>query len=136
MKFRISRVEPIIRWPEKCVWCGSKPTMKYEDSAKGVIGGGFLYQKYGKVEVEYPVCKRHGLWLSLLQLAYPISIWGMVLGWMIHYSLSLFFGAVFLWNLFLRPISIMKITGHFYTMKIRNEDYAREFALLNSFDPL
>ena len=110
--------------------------MKYEDSGKGIIGSGFLYLTYGKVDLDYPVCKRHGLWLSVLQLAYPISIWGVFWGLMIHYSLSLFFAAVFLWNLFLRPVNIMKITGHFYTMKIRNQDYAREFALLNSFDPL
>ena len=111
--------------------------MRYEDSGKGLIGReGLTTMVYAKVEIEYPVCRKHGLWLSILQIAYPISLCGVVLGLMIHYILSLFFGAVFLWNLRLRLVSIRKVTKHFYTLIIRNEDYAKEFALLNSLDPL
>jgi hypothetical protein len=29
----------------------------------------------------------------------------------------------------------IRVSGDFYTMKIRNEDYAREFALLNNLMP-
>ena len=138
MKFRISSGEPNIRWPERCVWCGAKPAMRYEDSAKGLIGSGIFppSRTYRKVRIDYPVCRKHGLWLSVLRLGYSVSIWGVLFGLMIHYSLSLFFVAVILANLFLIPVRISKISEHFHTLTIRDEDYAREFTLLNSFDPL
>ncbi len=110
--------------------------MKFEDSSTGVIGSDFYHWTRGKVVVDYPTCKRHGLWLSVLQLAYPISIYGMIFAWLIHDSLWLFFSAVYTLNHFLKPVSIKGITKTFYTLKIRNEDYAREFALLNNFDSL
>lgn len=137
MKFRINRAEPMITWPEKCVWCGGKPTLKFEDSGTGFVGSGFYRRTRGKVVVYYPLCKRHGLWLSVLQSVYPISIYAVILSWWIHYSLfCLLLGAIFFWNLFVRPVRIKKITKDFYTLKIRKRDYAREFALLNSLDPL
>ena len=135
MKFKINRAEPI-SWPNKCVWCGGKPTMRYEDSAKGLIGGGLGFLKYAKVTIDYPACRKHGLWLSILQTVYSISLIGVVLGLAIHYTVSIFCGAVFLWNLLLRPINIRKVSQYSYTLVIRNDDYGREFALLNSLDPL
>jgi len=135
MKFRISRAEPI-SWPDKCVWCSGKPTMRYEDSVKGLFGGGLGFLQYAKIKIDYPACRKHGLWLSILRTVYPFSLAGVVLGLMIHYIVSLFFCAVFLWNLLLRPIIIRKVTKYFYTLIIRNGDYGREFALLNSLDPL
>ena len=139
MKFRVSRVEPI-RWPDKCAWCGGKPTMKYEISGRGLIGGKFRLfsatMEYGKVEAEYPVCQKHGLWLTGIHTAHLVSFLGMVLGWIVHYWLSLVLGGVFFWTGRLNLISIRGVTAHFYTMVIRNDDYAREFALLNNLDPL
>jgi hypothetical protein len=110
--------------------------MKFEDSGTGSVGSGFYNWTRGKVVVQYPTCKRHGLWSSLLQMVYPISIYGMILGWFIHYLLFLFFAAILSWDRIVRPVRIKKITKEFYTLEIRDRDYAREFALLNSFDPL
>jgi hypothetical protein len=137
VKFRISRLDPMVTWPEKCVWCRGKPTIKFEDSGTGFIGSGFYRWTRGKVVLQYPTCRRHGLWLSVLQSVYPISIYGVILSWWIHYLLFLLlFGAILVWNLLVRPVRIKKVTKHFYTLKIRDRDYAKEFALLNSLDPL
>jgi len=108
--------------------------MEFEDSGRGFVGSGFYRWTRGKVVVQYPTCKRHGLWLSILQWAYPISIYGAILSWWIHYLLLLFFAAILSWDRIVRPVRIKGITKHFYTLEIRDRDYAREFALLNSFD--
>jgi hypothetical protein len=111
--------------------------MKYEDSGKGLIGReGLTTMVYAKVEVEYPVCRKHGLWLVGRHIANLISLWGMILGWIIHYLLGLFFAGVFFWTVRLNPVVIRRVTAHFYTLIIRNEDYAREFAMLNNLNPI
>jgi len=41
---------------------------------------------------------------------------------------------IWILSIIFRPVKI-RVSGDFYTMKIRNDDYAREFAMLNNLSP-
>ncbi len=139
MKFRISRVEPI-RWPNKCVWCGNSPIMRYP--------------LVRKVEVEYPVCRKHFFWSMGIKIAYLLSYVGIVLSLIlvnpififlflfpaflmsIGFLILLFSTGLFVLSIVLDPVRIRKVGKDFYTMIIRNGEYARQFAMLNSLNPI
>lgn len=84
MEFRISREVPI-RWPDKCVWCGNSPIMRYPVSGKGFLGikwkfevfgrgSGYKFE-YARVDFEYPVCRKHFFWSMGGQIALLV-FWG------------------------------------------------------------
>ena len=139
MKFRISR-EKSIRWPNNCVWCGNNPIMRYP--------------LVRKVEVEYPVCRKHFFWSMGIKIGYLVSYVGMVLSLILINPLFIFLflfpaffmsvgflifllsTGVFVLSIVLDPVKIRKARKDFYTMIIRNKTYAREFAMLNSLNPI
>ncbi len=105
MRFRISRVESI-RFPNKCIWCGSKPILEYPSG----------YHIPEQKSIEYPVCKRHYFWSLRMDLAYLVVLFGIP-------------GV-------LQPERVRGVKGRsFYTLIIRNDDYAREFPMLNGLSP-
>jgi hypothetical protein len=138
MKFRISREKPI-RWPNKCVWCRNNPIMRYP--------------LVRKVEVEYPVCRKHFFWSMGIKIGYLVSYVGIVLSLIlinplfiylflfstflmsIGFIILLLSTGMFFLSIVLDPVRIRKVRKDFYTMIIRNEEYAREFAMLNSLNP-
>jgi len=129
MEFRIGRETPI-RWPDKCVWCSNIPAKKME------IRRGWIWQK--KVKVEYPVCSRHYLWLKGRSIAEYVlfAIWLIYPSGMpfrLFFLVMLF--VIWILGIVLDPVRV-KVRGDFYTMKIRNDDYAREFGMLNSLSPV
>lgn len=128
MEFRIGRETPI-RWGDRCVWCSDIPTKKME------IRRGWIWQK--KVKVEYPVYSRHYLWLkgrsiieSVLFAIWLINPFGMPFG---LFSLVILF-VIWILGILFDPVKV-EVRGDFYTRKIRNDDYAREFAMLNNLSP-
>jgi hypothetical protein len=156
MEFRISRETPI-RWPDKCVWCGNSPIMRYPVVGKGLLGMNFRvfgrgYEfKYAKVEVEYPVCRKHFFWSMGGQIALLVFWGGMVLGLIASIYLALIFAELFIFyiglllcllfvtmfilTIVLQPVRAKRVRTHSYTMVIRSEAYAREFGMLNSLTP-
>jgi hypothetical protein len=156
MEFGITRETPI-RWPDKCVWCGNSPIMRYPAVGKRLLGMNFRVfgrgyeSKYAKVEVEYPVCREHFFWSIGRQIALLVFWGGMVLGliasiylallfaelfiFYIGLLLCLLFAAMFILTIVLQPVRAKLVRTHSYTMVIRNEAYAREFGMLNSLNP-
>lgn len=136
MTFTIRR-EKNISWPNKCVWCGNNPIMRYP--------------LVRKVEVEYPVCRKHFFWSMGIKIGYLVSYVGIVLSLILINPLLMVFlpvvfmpvgflilllsTGVFLLSIVLDPVRIRKVRKDFCTMIIRNEEYAREFAILNSLNP-
>jgi len=143
MKFKIN-IEAQIKWPDKCVWCSDVPTKKMK------IQAGAIWQK--KIKLEYPLCSKHYFLLKGVQI---IGLFIDLSGGWIFYGILILLYLVFvishdviypiLFLIFLVVIGIlsviskpvkMRVSGDVYIMKIRNEDYAREFALLNTLNPL
>ena len=128
MKFRIGRETPI-KWPDKCVWCSETPTKKMTTQT------GWIWQK--RLKVEYPLCSKHYflikgtkmldwvifiIWISpLSKMPLELILPGMLL-------------MIWILSTLYKPVKI-RVSGDFYTMKVRNEDYAREFAMLNNLSP-
>jgi hypothetical protein len=50
--------------------------------------------------------------------------------------LPLAFVAMLILAILLQPVRIRWVRRDFYTMIIRNDDYAREFAMLNGLSPI
>jgi hypothetical protein len=128
MEFRIDREAPI-RWPDKCVWCSDIPTKKMKTQA------GWIWQK--RVKVEYPLCGKHYFLIKGTQIIDWIIflIWASPLSRM-PYDLIFPIMLLVIWilSIKLKPVKI-RVSGDFYTMIIRNDDYAREFAMLNDLMP-
>ncbi len=152
MKFRISRGKSI-NWPNKCVCCGNKPITKYT-----AVGRGYLVPRVRifepdefyseRVAVKYPVCKKHYNSCLGMQIACFGSIAGISLNFIIStipmlfgvfqgiiVLLYLIFSAMFIFSKVLRPVRLRWVRRDFYTMIIRNDDYAKEFAMLNGLSP-
>ncbi len=152
MKFRISR-EKTINWPNKCVCCGDKSTTRYT-----AVGRGYFvprFQLFGidefyfeRVAVKYPVCRKHYNSCLGMQIACFGSIAGITLNFIIstipmlfgvfegiNVLLYLIFSAMFIFSKVLRPVRLRWVRRDFYTMIIRNDDYANEFAMLNGLSP-
>ena len=153
MKFRVSR-EKNISWPNKCIWCGGKPKINYP-----VVGKGYLVPRYRlfdvneyeleKVVVEYPVCRKHYFWSLGMDMGYLVVFCGMVLSLLMIPLIPLLFGVITIYFLLfsllapmlilsnlLKPVRLRWVRRNFYTMIIRNGDYAREFSMLNSLNPI
>jgi hypothetical protein len=133
MEFQISREAQLI-WPDKCVCCLDVSTKKMETSTR------WISKK--RLKVEYPLCNKHYFWLKGMQISdivfLVITIWRGH-SWGMPYNLDLLFPVIVLvisiFYIGYRPVTI-RISGDSYTMKIRNEDYAREFAHLNNLSPI
>ncbi len=128
MEFRINRETPI-RWPDKCVWCSDIPTKKME------IRKGWIWQE--KVKAEYPVCSKHYLWLKgkpIIEFVLFAIWWVNPFGTPYDLFFPVMLFVIWILGIVFDPVRI-KMRGDFYTMKIRNEDYAREFSLLNNLSP-
>jgi hypothetical protein len=138
MKFKISRVEPI-RWPNKCIWCGDKPILEYPS--------GYRIPPE-QMSIEYPVCKRHYFWSLGMDLLHFVVFWGMGL-LLMGYVTAFFFGffsiemllllplfAVLIMVIVLQPLRVRGARKNFYTLIIRNDDYGREFGMLNNLSPV
>jgi hypothetical protein len=128
MEFKISR-EAQIRWPDKCVWCSDIPTKKMGTQA------GWIWQK--RLKVEYPLCSKHYFWIKGTQIIYWVIfvIWVSPLSRMTYDLIfPIMLLAIWILSIVFKPVRI-RLSGDFYTLKIRNEDYAREFALLNNLSP-
>ncbi len=130
--------EPIT-WPNMCVWCLAEPTRTYK-----VNQGGFVLISY-RHTVSCPICATHYLWLKVVGI---IPFFVLVGGWVlfdkglltprVFYLLShliylaLLCGSVLIRYL-IEPVRISEDRG-WYSITIRNETYAREFAVLNNLD--
>jgi hypothetical protein len=161
MEFRISRETPI-RWPDKCVWCTDSPIMRYPAVGKGFLGikwkfevfgrgSGYRFE-YARVDFEYPVCRKHFFWSMGGQIVLLVFWGGMVLGLILSIYLALYFAELFIYHIgvllclvfaamfiltiLLQPVRANRVRTHSYTMVIRNEMYAREFAMINSLNPI
>jgi hypothetical protein len=152
MKFRIGRWE-YIHWPDKCVCCGDKPILKYP-----AVGKGYLVRKHKtssvdayeseQVVVEYPVCRKHYFWSLGMDIAYLVALCGIAY-FLLGYVTALSFGylsiemllllplfAVVILVIVLQPVRVRGARRAFYTVIIRNDDYAMEFAMLNNLSSL
>ena len=152
MKFKISR-EKKLSWPNKCVCCGGNPIMRYPVVGKGYSGSryslvGDREYKSEKIVVEYPVCRQHFFWSLGIQTAYlvlvvPIAlssimfVGALLFGFIsIYWVVSLIFVAMLILSNLLQPLRVKRVRRNSYIMIIRNEEYAREFSMLNSINPI
>ena len=128
MEFKIGREAPI-RWSEKCVWCSDIPTKKMGTQA------GWIWQK--RLKVEYPLCSKHYFLLKGTQIIDWVIfiIWcSRSLGMPYDLLFPVILLVIWIFSIKFKPVKI-RVSGDFYTMKIRNDDYAREFAQLNNLMP-
>lgn len=148
-----------IQWPNKCVCCGDRAIVKCSAVGKGfgswyTLFGVNEYEEYRRerVVVEYSVCRKHFFWSLGINVACLFFYGGMffsfcyllfiltfdTLGIYILRGLILpsSFAIVLVLAIILQPVRIRWVRKDSYTMMIRNEDYAREFAMLNNLSPI
>ncbi len=133
--------EPI-SWPNMCVWCLGVPTMTYE-----VRGGGFFRAPWtrSRIKVVCPICGEHYFWLRGIEIGFFVILGGWVLFSIICEVSSLMGGALSEWIFFplllapslirylIEPVRISEEIA-WYSITIRNERYATEFAHLNNLE--
>lgn len=150
-KFTIANSQSIFL-PKKCVLCGSSPHTEYKIYRAALSGFSFLvfYAKvsYRKVGISVPVCLRHYFVMLFVRALMFISCTAMiVLGILVLFSLIdsalfpgisaiyfiLFFAsvAVFITSMKWQPIRLKDIGQHSFTIYIRSDRYADEFASIN-----
>jgi len=142
MEFISCEDKPIrepVSWPNMCVWCLGAPTKTYE-----VRGGGFFrtsWSRKGRIKVECPICGEHYFWLRGIELSFLVIlgswvlfvlIWGLPESYIWIYFLLAFVPALV--RYVIEPVRISEERG-WYSIMIRNERYAREFAMLNNLAP-
>ena len=159
MKFRIGRKQTL-KWPNKCVCCGDRAIMRYPAVGKGILVPRYIsfsldepeQHKREKVVVEYPVCRKHYFWSLKINIAFLVFFGGMVFSlfrflFLLQFDtlgiyilrgllLPLLFVVMSILAIVLQPVRIRWVRRDFYTLIIRNRDYAREFALLNNLAPV
>jgi hypothetical protein len=106
--------------------------------------GGFLRTPWkSRKEVECPICREHYFWLKGLEISLSVLFGVWVLSGLIWvpFSASVYFPLLFplflvlaLVRYLIVPVRISKERG-LYSIMIRNDDYAREFARLNNLSP-
>ncbi len=141
MEFISCEDKPIrepISWPNMCVWCLGVPTTTYK-----VRGGGFFRPPWsgrGRIKVECPICGEHYFWLRGIEISFfvilgswvlLISIWGLhEFSIWIYFLLTLVPSSI---RYVIEPVRISEERG-WYSIMIRNETYAKEFAVLNNLN--
>jgi hypothetical protein len=100
------------------------------------IRRGWIWQE--KIKAEYPVCSKHYFWLKgkpiiefVLFAIWWVNLFGMPYD--LFFPIMLF--VIWILGIVFDPVGI-KVRKDFYTMNIRNDDYAREFAMLNGLSPI
>jgi hypothetical protein len=97
---------------------------------------GWIWQK--RVKIEYPLCNAPYFWTKKAQVMdFVIFIIGCLRSWGMPYDLLFPIILLILWILSLefKPVKI-SVRGEDYLMKIKNEDDAREFTMLNHLSPI
>jgi len=154
-----------MRWPKKCATCGGNATTSYVAYGSSLARYKFkliLHEfTHNTADITYPICIKHKYTLMIIRALYYILGFAMVafglwtfifLVFLIsnvpdsYFSnhqeglkvcfifLTSIIAFIVLWKL--QPIRLKNIGEYFITIVIRNEQYAQEFALLNSLDPL
>ncbi len=161
MKFRV-RTADSIRWPNKCVTCGGTAATSYPAYGSSLARYKFKLVSqeisYYKKGISYPICHTHKNIVMVVRLLYFILFIAMIVFGIIcfvflassveHFSIfglreGLIFCSIFPISIVafitfmnLQPGRLKDIGKHFITIVIRSEQYAQEFALLNSLDPI
>lgn len=151
-----------MRWPNKCVTCGGNATTRYTSYGSSLAGYKFwlIYHEieFDREDIFFPICQKHKYTTMIIRLFYFISfipmigfgfvtllflgsslgqssIFGLREG-VIFCSIFLISFVVFIGCRNLQPVRLKDIGKHFFTIVVRHEQYAKEFALLNGLDPL
>ena len=158
MQFKISRGESM-RWPNKCVTCGGNATtsyMAYRSQIAGYKFKLFFHEiSLNKEAISYPICQTHKYTIMIIRLLYFMSFVSIIFSGiyvlmfiasnstLIPLKIGLITCAIFLISIItfivsfkLQPVRLKDAGKYFTTIVIRNEQYAQEFALLNSLDSL
>jgi hypothetical protein len=109
--------------------------LAYSDIENGNTSGMDMAEK---PKSRYLLCGKHYFLLNGMQVSDFVlfMIWW-VRSWGMPYDLYFPVILLVIWILSfkLRPVKI-RVRGDLYTMRIRNDDYGREFAMLNNLNPI
>lgn len=147
---RISTNAPY-QWPSKCVICKKDTNVK--NSLKFYITAGFSYYliwatyKYTVHHIDYPVCQKHKILIKMAYFFYCLSIGGIFLSgifiayfyligelniYIILLPIILFAIAMVFRNY--APIRLKNPKPDFTTLIIKDDQYAREFSMINGLE--
>lgn len=149
-KFRISHSHSV-KLPNKCILCGAHPQTEYRIHGSTLSGFSFFVYfsriSYRKMDIPIPVCLKHYFVIMIMRIFLFVSCTAMVVFGIpvfvslidqsiFSYSTIYFFiffisFIIFILSLKLQPIKLKDIGEHFFTILIRNNEYADEFSLIN-----
>jgi hypothetical protein len=106
-----------------------------------VKGGGFFRTPWSRsrIKVECPICGEHYFWLRGIEISFFVIIGWLLfnLMWGLHQFSEWIYFPLFLVPSLIRyliePVRISEEKG-WYSIMIRNERYAREFAMQNNLN--
>ena len=138
-----------IRWPPVCVVCGHGETVLgrvHGSTFKGLGWWGFGYSvKYDKIQISYPICRRH-MWLArairvmyfgsflVLLFALPQLLVLDSTDRAVFYNIvfvCILTSIAFLFAMFSSPVQVGTSADGDVIVKICNEIYAKAFEALN-----
>lgn len=151
----IVKSDHALKWPNKCVTCGATATTTYKAYGSAFAGLSFkmFYHRirYWKGHISYPTCLKHKYTTMMIRLLMFISFTAMIIMGIyiflllvlpeseisdippIEYFIFLFLISfvIFIASIKWQPLRLKDVGPYFITIVIRNEQYAREFSLLN-----
>ena len=150
-KFRISHSQSV-QLPNKCILCGAHPRTEYKISGSTLSGASFYLLftgvKYETMSIPAPVCLKHYYVILLMRILLAVSFVVMIpfgiplfISVFLHeldgfpafmYIILFVSIAIFILSLKFQPIKLKNIGEHFFTLIIRNDEYADEFSLINN----
>jgi hypothetical protein len=159
-KFKFLLNAPV-RWPDRCAECNKNPD-ECNDLSGGVLRSkpwpdliGLLTLRYPlKVVISVPLCRRHSFQMDCMQILSFCSFASMLLfailtfaqlfdqesqsPWfyaMIYFFISIFSLIIYIFSLRRQPVRLKGVGDIFFTIVIKDEDYAKEFASINTVTP-
>lgn len=151
-KFRISHSQSI-KLPNKCILCGAHPQTEYKIHGSTLSGFSFWIYfsriSYRKMNIPIPVCLKHYFVIMIMRILLFVSCTAMIFFGIpilfsffdpsffsdipaIYFIIFIISLAIFILSLKLQPIKLKDIGQHFFTLFIRNDEYANDFSLINN----
>ena len=136
-------------WPEKCAVCCGPATNKASASSTKITGYYVVAALWQTANIDYPVCTRHkvtgdllnfadtlGAWFPFVSSVFILVLWGIFSAFMPEPWHSFFaaFGIVIgflLYTMMFKPVMLTVTRSKQLLLKLRNDEYAKEFLDLN-----
>ncbi len=159
-KFKFLLATPI-KWPDRCAACNKNP-VEYKGLCKRVFRNnpywgdllGLLTIRYPiKIVTSVPLCRHHSFQMDCMQILSFCSFVSMLLFAVLTFAkffyqevqssyfhaivylfISIVSLVIYIYSLIRKPVRLKEVGDIFFTIVIKDKDYAKEFASINDYN--